>query len=205
LTTSLAAKITTIFKASILCISISLAFENNPTHAGNNEPIESSQITAFVYDSTENIQITAFLYAPHSSNSEVEKDSSTGKTETDDYMNEIKKSLLKDFNVLVQQLEYVKPEDANKILSTVMKMRILELDDKIDESLSTLTILNWKEKFMFTKKSKSKVESEISTLEKQIKKNSKERLIINKLLNESELKENETDNTEKFNNKINSI
>ena len=205
MTTSLATKFWTIFKVAILCTSISLVFGSSITRAESNEPIESKQITAFVYNTIDTTQVNTISFEPYTLNSKIEKVPFIVKAETDVYMNEVKKSLLKDFDVLVQQLGDAKPEDANKILSTVMKIRILELDDKIDESISVLTILNWKEKIMFTKKSKSKVELEIASLKNEIKNNGKERFIIEKLLLESEIKENGTDNTKKINRKINSI
>jgi len=127
------------------------------------------------------------------------------KAEMDEYMIEVKNSLLKDFKELNKQIDNHNPENANKILSTVMKVRILELEADVEKLGTERTIQIWKKRFSFTKKTKTKIETKILSLEKDMAKISKEYFVIQKLLTESEIEENETDNTKKINHKINSI
>lgn len=205
MTTTLTVKTIAVLKATILFIIISIAFEVDIVYADSKSASSHNQSNNLLNVPSGSKQITAFVYEPVSSRADIERNPSGSKAEIDEYMVEVKNSLLKDFVALNKQLNNVEPENANKILSTVMKIRIVKLDENIDDLESDLTILNWKEKFMFTKKSKLKVKTKISSMEKELAKSSKERFFVQKLLTESELKEGKTDNNRKINREIDSF
>jgi len=127
------------------------------------------------------------------------------KAEMDEYMTEVKKSLIKDFTELNKQVDNHNPANANKILSTVMELRILELETDIKKLGIERNIQIWKKRFSFTKKTKAKIKAKILTLDKEMAKHSKEYFVIQEFLRESEKYENEKDNIKKINHKLNSI
>ena len=192
MTTTLSVKTIAVFKAVILFVSISITFDVNTAYAGINDSSNSKVMPAFVNN-------------PYTSKSDLERNPSAAKAEMDEYMIEVKNSLLKEFNILNKQIDNHNPKNANKILTAAMKMRIVELEAEIEKLETEHTIETWKKRFSFTKKAKAKVKTKISLLEEELGKNIKELFVIQKLLTESEIKENKTDNKKKTNRKINSI
>jgi hypothetical protein len=192
MTTFLSIKIITLVKVAILLIGISAIVNSNRVYAETEQPTESKQIPAFVYET-------------QSTNKNIIKGPSATKAEMDAYTIEVRESLLKDFNELNEQIDNHNPENATKILSTVMELRILEIENEIKKLGFERNIQIWKKRFSFTKKTKSKYEAKILLFDEKMSKHSKEYYIIQQFLTEAEKDENEKDETKKINHKINSI